>query len=92
MSSGNLLFSVAAIDPAPYEAAVKSSWVWDELYRIRNVRPSFNTRLGAVGGMFYTGVINYIMRGKEPWTFSHGGAARFSSRVGYVEKFVYFFF
>ena len=50
---------------------LKESYVWKELHEIRNVRPSFNTPLGMWGGMFYTGVINYLLKGKEPWTFRH---------------------
>ncbi|KAJ8298135.1 hypothetical protein KUTeg_024666, partial [Tegillarca granosa] len=29
-----------------YEEKIRSSWVWNELYAVRNVRPSFNTRFG----------------------------------------------
>ncbi|XP_064637395.1 electron transfer flavoprotein-ubiquinone oxidoreductase, mitochondrial-like [Lineus longissimus] len=64
----------AGIEPVKYDGMLKESWVWKELHQIRNVRPSFNTPLGLFGGMFYTGVISYLLRGKEPWTFKHGGA------------------
>lgn len=61
-------------EPVEYEKNIKSSWVWDELYQIRNVRPSFNTRLGIFGTMAYTGLFPFLMGGKEPWTLRHHGA------------------
>ena len=32
--------SAAPADLAPYEAALRSSWVWEELERERNIRPA----------------------------------------------------
>lgn len=61
------------LEPVSYEEKLKNSFVWKELYSIRNVRPSFHTRLGLYAGLFYTGVVWYITRGKEPWTLSHLG-------------------
>lgn len=40
------------------------------MWSTRNIRPSFNTRLGWYGGILYTGGVWYLTRGKEPWTFS----------------------
>ena len=28
-------------EAASYEAAIKKSWIWEELRRVRNIRPSF---------------------------------------------------
>lgn len=53
-----------------YHEAFKNSWVYDELYSVRNVRPSFNSFLGGYGGMMYSGLDTYILRGRSPWTFS----------------------
>jgi len=52
-----------------YETNLKDSWVWKELYSVRNVRPSFHTKLGLYGGLAYTGLFYILLRGKEPWTF-----------------------
>jgi electron-transferring-flavoprotein dehydrogenase len=52
-----------------YENALKGSWVWEDLLEVRNVRPSFNTRLGVWGGMAYSGLDTLILRGRTPWTF-----------------------
>ena len=54
-----------------YEPRLKDSWVWKELYQVRNVRPAFNTRLGYLWGISYTGVFSWLLRGKEPWTLRH---------------------
>jgi electron-transferring-flavoprotein dehydrogenase len=56
-----------------YEDSLKSSWVWKELHAVRNVRPSAHTALGMYGMMVYTGVVHYLLGGREPFTLSHGG-------------------
>lgn len=61
------------IDPLKYEERLRSSWVWKELKAVRNVRPSFHGPLGLYGGMMYTTAFYIALRGKEPWTLSHGG-------------------
>lgn len=60
-------------EPVKYEEAFKKSWVYDELYHVRNVRPSFHSKFGLYGGLVYTGLFCWLFRGKEPWTLSHGG-------------------
>ena len=52
---------------ATVEAALRQSWVWDELYRVRNIRPSF--RLGTLAGIAYSALDTYLLRGRAPWTF-----------------------
>ncbi|KAI5964190.1 uncharacterized protein KGF55_002132 [Candida pseudojiufengensis] len=56
-----------------YEENFKSSWAYKELYEVRNVRPSFNTPLGTIGGLAHSGITTMITKGKEPWTlqFDH---------------------
>uniref|UniRef100_A0A665VJ73 Electron transfer flavoprotein-ubiquinone oxidoreductase n=1 Tax=Echeneis naucrates TaxID=173247 RepID=A0A665VJ73_ECHNA len=56
-----------------YSDSLKSSWVWKELYSVRNIRPSFHNYFGLYGGMIYTGIFYWILRGKEPWTLKHCG-------------------
>ena len=41
---------------------------------MRNIRPAFSSRLGYWGGMGYTGLFLWAMRGREPWTLRHHGA------------------
>jgi electron-transferring-flavoprotein dehydrogenase len=50
-----------------YPERLKESWVWEELYHVRNIRPSF--RRGLRGGIAYSAFDTFVMRGKAPWTF-----------------------
>lgn len=59
-------------EPLDYEQRLKKSPVWDELHKVRNVKPSFNSPLGLFGMLAYGGISQLIFRGKEPWTLSHG--------------------
>ena len=52
-----------------YPEAFKSSWAHDELYRARNIRPSFHK--GFWAGVVYSALDTYLLRGKAPWTFKH---------------------
>lgn len=56
-----------------YPQKVKDSWIYDELYQVRNIRPSFNTRFGFFGGLIYSGLGTTFLKGKEPWTFQYNG-------------------
>jgi len=62
------------LDVASYEEALKSSWVWEELHAVRNVRPAAHSALGMYGVFLYTGVVHYLLGGREPFTLAHGGA------------------
>ena len=57
-------------DLASYETKLRESWVWQELSLVRNIRPSF-AKLGLFGGLAYSAIDTYVMRGKAPWTFHH---------------------
>ncbi len=52
---------------ADYRAALEASWIWDELYRVRNIRPAF--RWGLLPGLAYAAFDTYVLRGRAPWTF-----------------------
>ena len=52
-----------------YPQALQESWVWDELYRVRNVRPAF--RWGLWGGIAYSALDTFVLRGHAPWTLPH---------------------
>jgi electron-transferring-flavoprotein dehydrogenase len=56
-------------DGADYRAALEASWIWDELYRVRNIRPGF--RWGLLPGLAYAALDTYLLRGRAPWTFRH---------------------
>ncbi len=53
-----------------YPQKLRESWVWEELYSVRNIRPAF-ARFGLSGGLSYAASDTYVFRGKAPWTFHH---------------------
>jgi electron-transferring-flavoprotein dehydrogenase len=72
MVAAEALFDhLAADNAAPeikdYRARLEQSWLWAELYGVRNIRPSF--RAGLFGGMIYSAIDTMLMRGRAPWTF-----------------------
>ncbi|KAF8905725.1 hypothetical protein CPB84DRAFT_1726739 [Gymnopilus junonius] len=62
-----------ATDMAPYDTALRNSWVYEDLWEVRNMRPSFSTSFGMWGGIAYSG-IESLLRGKVPWTLKHHSA------------------
>jgi electron-transferring-flavoprotein dehydrogenase len=52
-----------------YQDNLRESWVWEELYRVRNIRPGF--RFGMLAGLAYAALDTYVLRGRAPWTFGH---------------------
>jgi electron-transferring-flavoprotein dehydrogenase len=59
-----------ASELAGYEERLRESWVWQELSQARNIRPAF-AKYGLWGGMAYSAIDTYLLRGKAPWTFHH---------------------
>ena len=54
-----------------FEDQIKNSWVWSELYKVRNIRPSF--KWGFWKAIVYSALDTYIFRGNAPWTIDHHG-------------------
>ena len=52
-----------------YPERLKQSWLWSELHQVRNIRPSF--RRGLWGGIAYSAIDTYVLKGKAPWTLRH---------------------
>jgi len=50
-----------------YPERLKSSWVWEDLHRVRNIHPSLTW--GLLPGMAYSAIDSYLLRGKALWTF-----------------------
>ncbi|RKP34825.1 hypothetical protein BJ085DRAFT_14782 [Dimargaris cristalligena] len=65
--------SAQPLDIAAYETAIEQSWVYKELYEVRNARPSFHTPLGLFGFMAWTGLDTVLLKGRVPWTWKHPG-------------------
>ncbi|KAK0418969.1 hypothetical protein QR680_013880 [Steinernema hermaphroditum] len=66
LESGNV------VNPENLREELDKTYVMKELKATRNIRPSFNTRFGWLGGLAYSGLFYVLGRGKEPWTLSHG--------------------
>ena len=63
------IFDPKSIEINSYEEEIKQSWIWDELYRVRNIRPAF--QWGFWPGLIYSAIDTFIFRGKAPWTLKH---------------------
>ena len=70
MKSGMLAAeAIAGGDLTRYADMLKASWVYDELYKVRNIRPGF--RRGLFAGLLHAAVDTFILRGRAPWTLHH---------------------
>ena len=74
MTAAEAIFDALRDDSSPveitdYRSRLEGTWLWDELHRVRNLRPSF--RWGLWGGMLYSGLDTYVLRGRAPWTLHH---------------------
>ncbi|HEY7991418.1 MAG TPA: electron transfer flavoprotein-ubiquinone oxidoreductase [Stellaceae bacterium] len=68
MVAAETIFRRLSGDPAAsYRAALERSWIWPELYAVRNIRPSF--RWGLPLALAYSALDTYVLRGHAPWTF-----------------------
>ncbi|KAH8305168.1 hypothetical protein KR018_006109, partial [Drosophila ironensis] len=63
--------TTAGVEPTSYAEKIKESFVWKDLYKVRNVHPSFHNPLGLYGGLVLSG-FSIFMGGREPWTLKHG--------------------
>jgi electron-transferring-flavoprotein dehydrogenase len=55
-----------------YPEQLKKSWLWDELYKVRNIRPALS--FGLLPGLAYAAIDTYLLRGRAPWTLHHAHA------------------
>jgi electron-transferring-flavoprotein dehydrogenase len=60
-------------EPTSFTDKMKASWVWEELSAARNIRPAFS-RFGLFGGIVYSALDTFVLRGKAPWTMHHAHA------------------
>lgn len=52
-----------------YPTNLRNSWLWEDLYKVRNIRPALNW--GLWPGLIYSAIDTYIFRGHAPWTLHH---------------------
>mmetsp|Transcript_31579 Transcript_31579/g.89679 ORF Transcript_31579/g.89679 Transcript_31579/m.89679 type:complete len:609 (-) Transcript_31579:100-1926(-) len=59
------------LDLSTYYETIKTSWVWDELFWVRNIRPGFHW--GLVPGLINAALETYVMKPwlLSPWTLRH---------------------
>lgn len=57
-----------------YEDSLRKSSIWRELKEVRNMRPSFHSPLKLFGGILYSGLEAYVLKGRVPWTLRHKGS------------------
>jgi len=57
------------VEVTAYPELLRQSWLWEELYQVRNIKPSFSWGLWAA--IAYSALDTYLFRGKAPWTFHH---------------------
>ena len=58
-------------EAAAYQNLFEQSWLYRELHAARNIRPSF--KWGMWSAFAYTGLEQYILKGRAPWTLKHHG-------------------
>ncbi len=58
-----------ALEATAYPEKLKDSWLWQELHKVRNIRPGFKKGLWL--GLANAALDSYIFRGKMPWTVGH---------------------
>ena len=56
-------------DLSIYEKKFRNSWVYNELFKARNVKPSF--KWGLIPAILFTGIDQIIFRGALPFTLKH---------------------
>ena len=92
MLAAEAVFDQVASDQPTAEAVsyaqkLEKSWLWKELYKVRNIRPSFNR--GFYFGMMYAALDTYILRGHAPWTFKHHEDHKALKKADEAPKIVY---
>jgi electron-transferring-flavoprotein dehydrogenase len=56
-------------EPLSYSKRLQESWLWAELYKVRNIRPGFAKGLWL--GLAHAAIDTYVLFGKAPWTLRH---------------------
>ncbi len=72
MVAAETVFAALAADKddlSAYPENLKSTWLWNELRKVRNIRPSF--RWGLWGGLTYSALDTFVFFGRAPWTLHH---------------------
>ncbi|MDP3268672.1 MAG: electron transfer flavoprotein-ubiquinone oxidoreductase [Legionella sp.] len=65
----SLYSSKAPCELNSYPEKINKSWLAEELYAVRNIRPGF--KYGLIPGLINSAFETYITRGKSPWTLKN---------------------
>jgi electron-transferring-flavoprotein dehydrogenase len=91
MAAAEAAFEALGRDGGPLLAAypdrLRASWLWDELQKVRNVRPGF--RWGMWGGLVHAAIDTYILQGRAPWTLHHHPDHKSLKKVGKAPRIEY---
>lgn len=70
-----------------YSTNIKKSWLTDELYKIRNIRPGFH--YGLFVGLANAAFETYITHGRSPWTLTNHADYQALYPAKYAKKIEY---
>jgi electron-transferring-flavoprotein dehydrogenase len=70
-----------------YESNLKNSWLGEELYAVRNIRPGFHKGLWA--GLINAAIDTFFFHGKAPWTLHHKPDYKSLKPTGYCKPIHY---
>jgi electron-transferring-flavoprotein dehydrogenase len=83
----NLAAETPASEVTGYTERLKRSWLWEEIYHVRNIRRSFHK--GLWGGIAYSALDTFVFRGKAPWTFKNHADHLHLKKASEVPKIPY---
>lgn len=70
-----------------YQENLQNSWLWKELYQVRNIRPAFHW--GLLPGLAYAAVDAYLFKGRAPWTFKNHADYKQLKKASAAKKIIY---
>jgi len=74
----------AGTEATEYADQIKKSWLWEELYKVRNIRPAF--KWGLFGALAYGAIDTYVFGGKAPWTMrNHDDHSQLGDKNAYAK-------
>ena len=75
------------LENVSYEQHMQNSWVYRDLYAVRNIRPGF--RYGLWRGLTLATFETYVTHGNTPWTLSHRSDASALKPASQMQKIHY---
>jgi electron-transferring-flavoprotein dehydrogenase len=70
-----------------YQEQLKKSWLWQELYQARNIRPAM--RMGLWPGLAYAALETYLFKGRMPWTLRNQTDHTCLNKANHAKKLLY---